>query len=198
VRMREAQATGALETYLAQLEAALTKVPTHERQDILLETRSHVVERTHRSPFRSVTDILAELGPPGTYAQQFLTEQTSPVRLSDTLRASDPLHGVARLATGSWRVLPLLLFVVSAYAVAVFALFVAVSKLIEPDATGLWIHYVNGERRSISFVLSDPRQPGREVLGYALVPLALLVALTIHVAMAALLRQVLRRDTRAS
>jgi uncharacterized membrane protein len=59
---RDAPALGALETDLARLDAALTALPPGERQEILLETRSHVVEQTRRSPSRSADDVLEELG----------------------------------------------------------------------------------------------------------------------------------------
>jgi hypothetical protein len=48
------------------------------------------------------------------------------------------------------------------------------------------------------FVLSDPNHGGRDVLGYWLVPLALLVAVGTHLALSALLRRVLRTSERRS
>jgi uncharacterized membrane protein len=196
-RERPAEASRApgppgLDAYLARLEGALAPLPAAERQEILLETRSHVVEQLRRAPDRGAADVLAELGPPEAYARQFLPEPDEP-------RPGPPagtLHRLARLATGGLRTIPLLFLVVSAYAVALFAFLLALNKLLEPEATGLFFE-LRG-KRGVMFVLSDPNHGGRDVLGFWLVPLALLVSLAIHLAMSALLRRVLRTDARRS
>ena len=188
---REAPATDSLESYLARLEAALAPVPTADRQDILMEMRSHVVERTRRAPFRSAEEVLAELGPPEAYARQFLPEE----EVAAPARRPDSLRGIARLATGGLAKLPLLFVVVAAYAIALFTFLLAVAKLMEPDATGLFVSNTPAGR-SVMLVWSHPNHGGRDVLGYGLVPLALLISIAIHLAMSALLRRVLRRDQR--
>lgn len=183
------RSSAGLERYLSRLEAELAAVPAPDRREILLETRSHVLERTSRSPSRSVEDILAELGPPEDYARQFLAEP-------EPRRTARPgaLRGIARLATGRWTTLPLFFVVIGAYAVAALAFAIGVWKLIEPNGTGLLINDFGGGRRSVHLVVSDPRQQGREVLGYWLVPIALGISVGIHLAMSALLRRVLRSD----
>jgi hypothetical protein len=192
----EVRGTAALDTYLARLDAALAPLPAAERRDILLETRSHVAERTRRDPAGSVEAVLAELGPPEAYARQFLPEPDVPRPVSPerpSAPPSDALRAIARLATGGWTRLPLLFVVALAYGVAGFSLLLALWKLVEPDATGIWVHQA-GQRRSVQLMVSDPNRPGREVLGYWLVPIALGITAAIHLVMSALLRRLLRRD----
>jgi hypothetical protein len=190
VPTRDAGQMATLESYLARLNVALGKVPAADRQDILLETRSHVVELTRRSPSRTVDDVLAELGSPEVYARRFLSndEPLPPPRPT-------ALRGLARLATGRLRTLPLFAVVVGAYAIAAFTFLFAIAKLMEPNATGLFVNNVDGHRQ-VLLVWSDPRAKGRDVLGYGIVPIALLISVSIHLVMSALLRRVLRNDDR--
>jgi len=178
-----------LKAYLARLEAALASAPPAERREILLETQSHVFERARRSPWERVEDVLAELGAPEAYARQFLPEAAVPAPTPD-----NTLEATARVAGGGWAALPMLFAVATAYAVAVLALFMAAWELHEPETVGLWIGTgPEGRRFLLGSNLSGRNM--REVLGGSLVPLALLVAATIHLAVSALLRRLLRAAT---
>ncbi len=157
-----------------------------------METRSHVLERTRRSPSISVEEVLAELGSPAHYARQFLPDDDPAPRPERPV----VLHGLARLTDGGWTRVPLLLLVLAAYAVAVVAFVLGVWKLVEPNATGLWVNDLGGGRRTVELVASDPNRKGREVLGYWLVAIALSISIAIHLAMSALLRRLLRDDAR--
>ncbi|HEX8394315.1 MAG TPA: hypothetical protein VF665_18365 [Longimicrobium sp.] len=172
----------ALEQYLSRLEAELSTLPEPERRDILLEMRSHVLDGTRRPPARTVTQVLAELGPAQVYARQFLAPRTE-----------WPRPGlIARLAGRRWMGVVLLLPVVAAYSVAVFAVLLAVNKMLEPANTGLWMHDP-GEPFQLQLVASDPGpRAGREVLGMWLVPMMLALALGVHLAVRAVLRRLLR------
>jgi uncharacterized membrane protein len=179
-----------LESYLARLEAALSTTPTVERREILLETRSHVLERTRRGQPQRVEDVLAQLGAPEAYARQFMPELDTP-----TTPHANALSGIARLASGGSTALPALFVVAMSYAVAVLALLMAAWELLEPDKVGLWLGTAGGERRIL--LGSYSRGPHmREVLGDGLVPLALVLAVTVHIAMSALLRRLVRDDAR--
>ena len=192
---RDLRAASALDAYLSRLETRLAALPAAERREILLETRSHVLERTEREPSRPIADVLAELGTPERYATQFLpADHAAPAQRTTALGA------IARLASGRWTSLPLLLLVVTAYSVAVLMLLLALWKLNLPAEVGLWIDHGEGGRRSFFFGATDGAPPpkGREVLGYWIVPMLLLLATTIHLIMSALLRRLLRADARAS
>jgi hypothetical protein len=175
---------GILASYLGQLNAALAALTPDERQEILLETRSHVLDRWQREPSRRMERVLAELGPAREYARQFLPDAVEP----------PPPPGppaLARLVTGGVRTLPLLFVVVGAYSVAMLLLLAAVTELVDPTATGL---YVGGGPRGRGFqlVLSDPAPSGRDVLGPWFAPAALALAVAIHLLLVRLLRRVLR------
>jgi len=166
-------------------------VPAEERREILLETRSHVLERTARAP-APVEAVLAELGPPEAYARQFLADAEPPADAAPATPAPDVVQGFARLATGRWTALPLLLVVVTGYAFALLLFLLAVSKLLEPDTTGLYLSDARG-RPAFLIVWSDPGFGGREVLGHLFAPLALAIAAALHLLLRALLRRVARR-----
>lgn len=175
-----------LDAYLARLEAELAPLPAQERREILLETRSHLLERTAGAPTGSGDAVLAELGSPEAYARQFLPHADEPER-----PAGAPAT-IARLATGPWTGLPVLFVVMVAYGIAAGTFLLGVWKLVEPRATGLFVSHAGGGR-SVMLVVSDPRAAeGRDVLGYWFVPIAILISVSIHLAMSALLRRVHR------
>ena len=191
----ETVASTALQQYLIRLDTALAGLPDKERGEILLETRSHVAEQARRSPMLSVPEILDELGPPEAYAQTFLVDRNP---TPAAVHRPSVLHGLARLATGSWIALPLLLFVLCCYSVAVLMLFIAIVEIQEPATTGFWIDYT-ATGRDIGLTVSGPLVPGRgpDVLGGWLIVITLSIAAIIHVAMRALLGRVLRRESTA-
>jgi hypothetical protein len=179
-----------LDAYLAKLDAALATLPADERREILLETKSHVVERARRNP-ASLNAVLAELGEPDSYARQFLAEESA----GEPAQPSGALAGVARLATGGWKSLPLLFVVAGAYSVAVLRVLLALGKILEPNATGLFVS--DGRAwRGVEFAISDPRHGGRDVLGYWFVAITLAIAALIHFVVSAFLKRLFRQPSR--
>jgi hypothetical protein len=193
--------SAALEDYLARLEAALAAVPAAERREILLETRSHVLEQASRSPARGVAAVLAELGPPESYARQFVGDEphatTAPAPPAPTPRdasASSTLHGLARLGAGGWRRLPMLLLVLTGYGIAGLGVLLLISEIVDPPGTGFVIRDMPNGMRHIGFALSDTLAPGDDVFGAWFAPLLVLLIAAIHLGIRALLRRELRRD----
>lgn len=186
-----------LESYLARLDAALIGVPDADRREILLETRSHVADRVRGLSSRDVEDVLAELGPPEVYARQFLASDATPALTpsapAPTTTPPTTLGDLAQLATGRWTSLPLLFVVVSAYAIAVLALVLAVSKVLEPESLGLWIAQAPSGRSRYFFGVTDRAQEGREVLGYWVIAPLLLIAAAIHLGVSRVLKRAVRR-----
>src|SRR5687768_3613292 len=190
VAANDTSASTSLQRYLDRMDAALAGLSLAERREILLETQSHVAEQAERSPMLSVPEILAELGEPEAYARTFLVDGQPALP-----HRQGALHGLARLATGSWTALPLLLFVLCCYSVAVMMLFVAVNEIQEPETTGFWVEQT-ATGRDIGLTVSGPPTPtrGPDLLGGWLIPITLSIATMIHVAMRALLRRVLPRE----
>jgi hypothetical protein len=191
-----------LDTYLQRLDAALARVPEGERREILLETRSHVVERTGRYPTPDVESVLAELGPPEEYARRFLPAEeglgtpAGPAPAAPPSRRRGALYHLARMAAAGWTSLPLLFLVAAAYGVALIAFVVGVDKLLEPEATGFFVQRVGGKVVAANVVVSSPYHPGRDELGYWLVPIAFGLAIAIHLGVSAILRRAYRDDPR--
>ena len=177
-----------LRAYLARVEDELSMIPEADRREILLETRSHVVEQMRRAPSRPMRDVLAELGPPDAYARQFLREAGVP-----QLPPAHNLQLLGRIAAGRRTSLPLLFLVVCAYAVAVMALVLAATKVVAPDSIGVWIREIPHEPRYLVGI-TDRAPEGREVLGYWLIVPLLVIAASIHLGVSRLLKHALRSD----
>jgi hypothetical protein len=175
----------AVEKYLSSLESALGELPANERHEIALETRSHIAERLQRNPDLSVEAIVTELGDPREYARGFLHGDTNTAEAGTITR-------VAAIATGGLRSLPLLMIVAFAYGIATVLMLLAFAKLLEPNATGLYISTAGGHR-NVDFVISNPNHPGHEVLGYWLVVIPLLITAIIHFLVSRLLRRFVRK-----
>lgn len=184
----------ALESYLSWLGAELDGLPAAERREILLETRSHVLERTQASDWESVGDVLAGFGSPKEYAQRFLSEKAAAPRRFSALR-----H-IRRLITAGWRSFPLLVLILAAYAVALFALVVAVWKILSPEDVGLWISYRDGQYEAAFLIFRSwfEGNEGREVLGRSLVVIGLSISVSIHLTISGLLRRLSPSDWRGS
>jgi hypothetical protein len=193
----EANHAAELETYLGRLEAALAALPADERREILLETRSHVLERTRRAPTQRLPDLLAELGAPEAYACQFLPDDAPAARATPPgRRGSTTLVGLAELTTRGWRALPLLLVFGAAYALAGIVLLFVLGELVDPIGTGVFVDPRPGGKSRIHVLVSSDGAPGRDVLGRWLLPIGLAIAGAIHLVVRALLRLALRRGAR--
>jgi hypothetical protein len=196
----------ALDAYLSALDAALAGVSAAERRDILLETRSHVLERTARAPGRPVGAVLAELGPPDAYARQFLTTAAAPGDAdahggadtdgSPRPRGSATLRALAELTGRGWRAVPLLVAVAVAYGLAGLLLLFVLGEVVDPAATGIFVRDRPGRPAAINVVISGYGNLGRDVLGRALLPLLLLLIAAIHLAVLAVVRRAAARAFR--
>lgn len=183
-----------LEWYLSRLDAQLGALSPSERREILMETRSHVSERTARFPFPSVEEVLAQFDAPEVYARQFLQDKAlpAPTALQQPSRRT-ALQGLARLATGGWLALPVLLVVVFAYAIALTAFIVGLTKVINPADVGVWVRDVGG-RTELSHAGYNAELGGREIAGYWLAVIAFGIAIAISAVVSAFLRWLARRD----
>jgi uncharacterized membrane protein len=168
-----------VEDYLRRLDAELRFLPAAERREIVLEARSHILERC-ASAVGGAGMVLQDLGKPEQYARQFMPAGSEELR---------PLMVLARLNERPLVGLPIIGVIAVLYAVAVLALLVAVLKLLNPGGVGLWIEQVNGARH-FAFRVS-PTEPGRpgEVLGLWLVALGLGISTLIHFSVMTALRR---------
>lgn len=161
-----------IESYLAQVRVALRGLPEPEVEDILQELRSHVVDQSG-SDGRHVAEALKSLGDPVELAWTYRAdnEMVHAECSGSPLVILQGLRHATRTRPGRVTATALYFF---GY-INVFLLWsAAVEKLFSPSRGGLW--YVPGDWWSLSLVtLGDPPRGARELLGWWLVPIAVLV-----------------------
>lgn len=155
-----------LTAYARRLSWALSALPAADRDSIVAEVRSHVLDRVEAGA--SVEDALAALGPPETYAREFHDAYTV-ARAIATRRTpflfSALLHGAARsVVTAGVGLVLILLWLFTA-----LIAYTAVLKISDPAHVGLW----RGQHFFFIGIIDDP-STGRELLGAWLMPLAIL------------------------
>jgi hypothetical protein len=180
----DARDLAALDAWLSGLGDALAPLPAREREDIVLEARSHVLESVSRPLAPTVAQVLDELGSPRAYAREFLVLRppVSPPPLG-------VLQAMSRVAAGPWRRRPVLAVAAVAYGLAGMFALLAISELIDPSATGIYANWTRGERYFF-IVASDPRHREHEILGSWLIPVMIVLIALIHLGMRRLLRRV--------
>jgi hypothetical protein len=160
-----------IESYLAQVRAALRGLPAPEIDDILRELRSHIVELT--SDGMDLEAALHSLGDPVDLAKTYRTDnQMVQAECSGSpLVILQGLRHASRSRLGRFFVTVLYFF---GYANVVALLAAAIEKLIVPARTGLW--YTPGKIWSLNLVRGGDAPAGaKELLGWWLVPIALVV-----------------------
>jgi uncharacterized membrane protein len=158
--------------YLLRLRAGLAPLPQSERDEIVRETESHLLDRLTTSSDVDAAAVLADLGEPEDYAAQFVTNY----RISAALASGSPLAQVAQvvrmLGTGL-RAFAAGFVVVTLGALTMGFLAVAVMKPILPDQTGL---FVGPGHFGLGIFDSRPAANGTEVLGLWVIPIAVVGA----------------------
>ena len=121
-----------IEAYLRSVRRGLRTLPEGQRQEILEELRSHLVEQSAR---RGEEAAVMAMGPPHEIAGLFLTERVAKKVYEDRTPWS-VLAASYRLAPFSLNGLLTLLFSLIGYVCSLFFLLVALFK---PQAWGWWV-----------------------------------------------------------
>jgi len=180
--------------YLRRLRAGLAPLPESEREEIVRETASHLLDRLEAAPVesagRALSEAFAALGEPEEYASRFVTNY----RISAALASGSPVAPVAQvlrmLGTGL-RAFAVGFVLLVLWSVSLGFLATAVLKPILPRQTGL---FVDAQGRPFALGILDPESLGgtRELLGWWLVPIALALAALCGLAAGAAARRYLR------
>lgn len=155
-----------LAAYARKLRWALSALPEADRDGIVAEMRSHVLDRVDAGA--SMDAALAALGAPDEYAREFRESYTVASALSSR-RTGHLLHALVQGAARSAVAVGAFVAIAIAWIVAALVVYTAVLKISDPAHVGLW----SGERFFFIGIIDDP-STGKELLGPWITSVALL------------------------
>ena len=151
--------------YGRELRWALSTLPEVDRDSIVAETQSHVLDRVDAGA--SLDEVFGALGDPDEYARAFREAHSVAIALSSR-RTPHMLHALFERAARSVAAAGAGLAVLVIWVLAALVAYVAVLKVSDPTHVGLW----SGEHIFFLGIIDDP-STGRELLGPWITPLAL-------------------------
>lgn len=181
-----------LAAYLAKLDRALRSLPVEERASIIAEITSHIGDSVAQ---RSLAETLENLGDPLDLARAFLDQR----KLEDAVVRSAHLPlliAILEKAGRSAAAAVLGFLAVSFYLCAAAFAAMAVLKPILPLQVGLW----TGPQLFAFAIMDKPQLDTTELLGYAIIPVAIALGIGSFLAGRALTRlggRVLLRKSKA-
>ncbi|NUP10665.1 MAG: DUF1700 domain-containing protein [Polyangiaceae bacterium] len=152
------------ETFLRHLRLGLDSLPREERDDIVAEVRSHLLERRANGK----TPLLEGFEDPQTYASRFVSETA----LRDALARGTSVHLGKALLTGAATGIAMLLTVVPLLVLQLLGgalVLVGALKPFMPAHVGVFVDQ-QGRLVAIGAYGGDV-EPLRELLGYWAIPL---------------------------
>jgi hypothetical protein len=163
-----------IESYLRRLRASLRGLPAEQVEDIVREIRSHLTESAG-SDHGQLTETFGRLGDPEVLGSAYRMENLA-LRAQSSRSPLLLLRLVMHWATRSVEGLVALVVAFLGYGTALIALGCALVKPFIPERVGLWVQRVPPDDWSFQLgrVAVAPTD-AREVLGWYIVPLGLLV-----------------------
>jgi len=204
-----------VERYLAELRSDLAGLPESERDDVVEEIRTHVLERIEaESDPAAVRGILDAVGRPRELASQYVTQAL----LRRAVRSRSPwllLRTTFRWATTGIAGVITFLLTLAGYGIALVFLLSALLKPFLPARIGLWLGpdsaltlgYWNGRLPAVAFGMSagppglfcvacqlGPREgPLHELLGIWLIPIGIVAGMLCALGTTYLVRRLIGR-----
>lgn len=166
-----------VDSYLEKLRKGLTGLRREDAAEIIQELRSHILEKAAASGQMtpaSVEAALAALGGPEELAAQYLADDL----LTRAAKSRSPvllLRGLLRWAGLSLAGVWVLLGCVVGYFLGASFFLCAIFKPLHPHTAGLWLLPGETVTYSLRFGFGEIPAGGRELLGWWMVPLGLLV-----------------------
>jgi hypothetical protein len=155
--------------YLHRLRSSLRRMTLSEREDIVLEIEIHIRERMAEGA--DATVVLEQLGP----ADELAAEYRTGALLRQASSSFSPLVLLAatfRLARTGLQGFAVFVLALVGYTAAIGFAIVAIVKPFAPEHVGLWVG-----KHTFDFGALWPVPEGvHEVLGYNIIPVALLLA----------------------
>jgi hypothetical protein len=153
-----------LGAYVRQLRWALSDLPEADRDSIVAEMRSHVLDRVDAGV--SLEAVLAALGSPNDYADAFC-ESYEVAKALSSRKTPKMLRALLRGWSPSTSAVGALLIIMMAWGIALHIVFVALLKLSDPVHVGLW----RGRDFFFVGIIEDPSS-GTDLLGAWIGPIA--------------------------
>jgi hypothetical protein len=172
------------ETYLRQFERDLVKIPSGERDKIVQEIRSHLLDRAQVGP-QMLGAAISQLGPPRLLARSFVEDYA----LQGALKGrTSPLILIAMLprAIRSLTALAICTAGVVLYAFTFAFVFIAAWKPISPEHVGVW-RDASGRIADGGVIYGMPHTMP-EVLGWWIIPISLAAGAATYVLASLLMR----------
>ena len=185
-----------IESYLKRLKASLRGLPAEQVEDIVREIRSHLIESAGSDRER-LTEAFARLGDPEVLGSAYRMDDLA-LRAQTSRSPLLLLRLAMHWATRSLEGLGALVVAFLGYGTALIALGCALFKPFMPERVGLWVQKVPPDDWSFQLgrVAAAPTD-AREVLGWYIVPLGLLVGAIALTATSRYLLAKVRRFRRA-
>ena len=184
-----------LEEYLQELRGVLKPLPEKERDEIILEIKGHIQERiAQSSQAEGDTEVLKNalfrLGKPEEYAFEFVTDYL----LSKGIERKKALmifQGLLRWGCNTLVGFFYSLFFFVSYLISAGFVIIGIIKPIFPESVGFFL--TEGRFEGFGYMSGITQKPGvQEVLGYWVIPLALIIGLVWFFVTSWLLRKVIR------
>jgi len=176
-----------IDAYVRRLLWALQALPHDDRLNIASEIHGHLAEYATRGA-DAFERALARMGSPDALARSYVEE----FELAGAVNRASPVTLLLNILNRGTR--SILAFIVglvalSLYGVAAACALVAVAKFISPANVGAW----KGEHFAGAGIMDVPPAGAHELLGYWIVPVALVIALLCFLGAGKALRLVGRR-----
>jgi hypothetical protein len=186
-----------IDSYLNELSTQLQAAPPEDTRDFIEEIRSHILEAATNDgqlDAATVSAALADLGPAPVLAANYIKQNVSmPTGLS-SFRLVEPRRNFARGRHGVLRAVRLFLALIVACGCAAVSVVCVISKIFHPGRAGLW--RFGSDEFSLHLGLRPdfvPPPVSQELLGWYIVPLALLIGILSLVAANQIVRRSLRQ-----
>jgi hypothetical protein len=190
-----------IERYLERLRSSLRALPAGQVDDIAREIRSHLLESAGAEAGlaeQQVAAAIARLGEPEALAAAYVLDDLA-VRAQTSASPILLLRVAGSWARRSLRGVRDLFVAIVGYATAFIGLGCALFKPFIPERVGLWVQHVPPD--DVAYQLgrvSSPPADARELLGWYIIPLGLLVGGLAFVATTRYLRARVRKYRAAS
>jgi len=184
-----------LEDYLQKLKEVLKPLPEKEKDEIVLEIRGHIQERMSQSSqaednVEALKSALVRLGRPEEYGSEFVTDYLLSKGI-ERKHAGMIFRGLLRWGCNTLVGFFYSLFFFASYLISASFVLVGIMKPIFPEKVGFFLR--NGRFENFGLIMGVTDSPNmQEVLGYWIIPIALVIGIAWFFVTTWLLKKVIR------